>query len=138
MGQVITQEAAAIAAPQTQVALPAAASTLLLAANPERAEAIVSVPAGSTIAIGLGEAAAEATGIVVVGGGEPFRTKLWKGTITAISTAIVDLNVTELVYNAGDPNSNNELNAGASTFVPSGPSDGHPSTDAPTFSVFGQ
>jgi hypothetical protein len=137
-GQVITQAAAAVAAPQASVSLPEATSTLVLAANPERAEAIISVPAGDTIFLGLGEDAVATTGIAVVGGGEPFRTTNWKGDINAISATAIDVAVTELVYNAGDPDSNNELDEGASTFVPEGPSDGHPSTDVPTFNVFGQ
>lgn len=133
MGQVITQTAAAIAATPHTTALVEATSALVVPANPERDRVVISVPTGDQVWLGYGAAAVEGEGIVVNGGGTPYEITSWKGDIYMLSATAINVAWMELEYNAGDTADGNELDAGASTFVPSGPSDGHPSTDAPTF-----
>lgn len=129
-GQDITTGAAAGQANAGGETLTANQSTQIAAANPGRDQIVISASTAD-VWLGYGAAAVAEQGIHIPAG-ESYTETGWKGEIFAISTGAAVVSFMETSYStvtaAGDD----------ATFTPSGPSDGHPAKDVPTFTVFGQ
>jgi len=107
------------------VTLVASASTSLLAANAERERFEVSCDVADIFLFyGAGPAQLN-KGIRVKSGGAPYMEESWKGAVYVISTGAATVYGTEQNLAVGDPAYQSELPTGASTFVPSGPSNNY-------------
>jgi hypothetical protein len=105
------------------VTLVASTNTQLLAANVERERFSVSCDvADCFLWYGAGPAQLN-KGVRIKSGGAPMIEESWKGAVQVISTGAATVYGEEQNLAVGDTAFQGEEPAGASTFVPSGPSD---------------
>lgn len=129
--QDVTTAASASIANAGGATLVASTSTQLVAANENRDQITVSATTAD-VWLGYGTAATVNAGIHLVAGGVPYTETGWKGSIFAISTGAAVVSYMETSY------SNVTVETEDVGYTPSGPSDGHPSTDVPEYLAFGE
>lgn len=118
--QVEIVQAADVAANIGGVTLVAATNEQAVAANASRERLVISANTAD-VWLGYGVAAVVGQGHCVRSGGAPFEERAWKGSVDLISSGAAQVGWTETVFAVGDDQG--EEQPGASTFVPSGPSD---------------
>lgn len=123
--QVLTEQAAAIAANVGGTTLTVNTDDAAISANASRERLIISAGTAD-VWLGYGQAAVVGKGHCVRQGGPPFEERAWKGAVHMISTGAAVVGWTETEYSVGDDQG--ERPVGADTFEPVGPPGEGPGT----------